>query len=68
MTTTMLERPKVQITLRDRCDATANGSEAAEYAVTFAEGQEPLLLCAHHMRQHAAKINMLNPFDISGKE
>jgi hypothetical protein len=68
MTTTMLERPRVKITLADRCDATANGAEAAEFAVTFHEGQEPLLLCGHHFRAHAAKIFALNPFDVTEKE
>lgn len=52
------------LTLRDRCDATANGVEAAQVAVWFKEGQEPLLLCHHHYSQHEAAISNRNPFKI----
>jgi hypothetical protein len=68
MTTMLLERPKVRITLADRCCATANGAEAAEVAITLHEGNEPLLLCKHHWNENAARIFALNPYDIFEKE
>jgi hypothetical protein len=45
-----------------------HASEAAEVAVTFEKGQEPLLLCRHHWNVSKAKIFELNPYDISEKE
>jgi hypothetical protein len=49
------------LTLRDRCDATASEVEAAVVLVVLEPGQEPLLFCEHHWRQHRKAILSLDP-------
>lgn len=52
------------LTLRDRCDATANGVEAAKVAVWFTPESEPLLFCHHHWVKHEESILARSPFRI----
>lgn len=59
---TTIVRPQVELTLADRCDASALGSCAAEVAVWLSEDNEPLLFCHHHFHVNAARIAELNPF------
>jgi hypothetical protein len=62
MNTTTLDRPTVELTLADRCDASALGSCAAEVAVWLTEANEPLLFCHHHFHVNKARIAELHPF------
>jgi hypothetical protein len=44
------------LTLRDRCDASANRVEAAQVAVWLDEEGEPLLFCGHHYSKHESSL------------
>ena len=52
----VLVKPTLSLTLADRCDATANRTEAAVVAVWLGEGAEPLLFCGHHYAEHEARL------------
>lgn len=59
-----IDEAPMLLTLNDRCDASANGVEAAKVAVWFSEDGEPVLLCGHHYSKHEVAIISSGPFKI----
>lgn len=64
MTETTTLTPKIELTLADRCDASALGACAAEVAVWMRGDSNPLLFCNHHWRESKASVLALNPHHI----
>ena len=61
---TTIVRPEVELTLADRCDASAIGACAAAVAVWLHEGNNPILFCNHHWHASKDAVLALSPFHI----
>ena len=61
---TTLVRPTIELTLADRCDASALGSCAAEIAVWMRGDNTPMLFCNHHWHVNRDAVLALAPFHV----